>query len=108
VNKRFWSQTYQRMLSFRVATSVIKKVRKLSGGIDQYLLTTPNDLLLYKKAIAIKKNIIALHERVAAGLPILKGHRAAHLLQSSAGDAPEAAPSADGPRLSSVEAGGPA
>ena len=49
----------------RVATSVIKKVKKLSGGIDHYLLTTPNDILLYKKAIQIKKNIIRIHERAA-------------------------------------------
>lgn len=76
-------------MSFRVATSVIKKVKKLSGGIDQYLLTTPNDLLLYKKAIQIKKNIIRIHERVAAGLPINPNYRAAHLLGASADDAPE-------------------
>jgi len=94
VNKRFWSQTYQRFLSFRVATSVIKKVKKLSGGIDQYLLTTPNDLLLYKKAIQIKKNIIRIHERVSAGLPINPNFRAAHLLGASADDAPEVLPAA--------------
>ena len=28
VNKRFWSETYQRFLSFRVHTDVIKKVKK--------------------------------------------------------------------------------
>lgn len=91
MNKRFWSQTYQEFLSFRVATSVIKKVKKLSGGIDHYLLTTPNDILLYKKAIQIKKNIIKIHERVAAGLPVRRG-RAAHLLGASADDAPEVLP----------------
>ena len=94
MNKRFWSQTYQRFLSFRVATSVIKKVKKLSGGIDHYLLTTPNDILLYKKAIQIKKNIIRIHERVAAGLPISPNYRAAHLLGASADDAPEVLPAA--------------
>tara|TARA_B100000780_G_scaffold26008_1_gene16476 strand:+ start:188 stop:541 length:354 start_codon:yes stop_codon:yes gene_type:complete len=91
VNKRFWSQTYQRFLEFRVATSVIKKVKKLSGGIDHYLLTTPNDLLLYKKAIQIKKNIIDIHVRVAAGKPVRVG-RGAHLLGASADDAPEVLP----------------
>ena len=94
MNKRFWSQTYQRFLSFRVATSVIKKVKKLSGGIDQYLLTTPNDILLYKKAIQMKKNIIRIHERAAAGLPISPNYRAAHLLGASADDAPEVLPAA--------------
>ena len=70
---------------------MIKKVKKLSGGIDHYLLTTPNDILLYKKAIAIKKNIITIHERVAAGLFVRHG-RAAHLLGANADDAPEVLP----------------
>lgn len=70
---------------------MIKKVKKLSGGIDHYLLTTPNDILLYKKAIQIKKNIIKIHERVAAGLPVRRG-RAAHLLGAGADDAPEVLP----------------
>ena len=71
---------------------MIKKVKKLSGGIDQYLLTTPNDILLYKKAIQMKKNIIRIHERAAAGLPISPNYRAAHLLGASADDAPEVLP----------------
>ena len=94
MNKRFWSQTYERFLSFRVATSVIKKVKKLSGGIDHYLLTTPNDVLLFKKAIQIKKNIITIHKRVAAGLPVHHG-TAAHLRAADMGDAPEAPPLPD-------------
>ena len=91
-NKRFWSETYQRFLSFRVHTDVIKKVKKLTGGIDHYLMITPNDILLYQKAIKIKTNIIQLHRRAAKGLPIPEGYRAAHLLRSEAdvepGDAP--------------------
>ncbi len=55
--KRFWSETYQRFLSFRVTTSVLKQVKRLAGGIDEYLLTTPNEGLLYPKAIQIKRNL---------------------------------------------------
>ena len=101
MNKRFWSQTYQRFLSFRVATSVVKKVKKLAGGIDHYLLTTPNDILLYKKAINIKKHIIKIHERAAAGLPIPEHFRAAHLLRSE----PEVEPE-DAPRIAGADANG--
>ena len=56
-NKRFWSETYQRFLHFRVTTSVIKQVKRLKDGIDEYLRTTPNNELLYPKAIKIKRNM---------------------------------------------------
>ena len=56
-NKRFWSETYQRFLQFRVTTSVIKEVNRLKRGIDEYLERTPNDKLLYSKAIKIKRNM---------------------------------------------------
>ena len=57
-NKRFWSETYQRFLQFRMTTSVIKEVKRLKNGIDGYLRKTPNDVLLYPKAIKIKRNMI--------------------------------------------------
>ncbi len=56
-NKRFWSETYQRFLHFRVTTSVIKQVNRLKDGIDEYLRKTPNHDLLYPKAIKIKRNL---------------------------------------------------
>ena len=56
-NKRFFSEMLQRYLSFRMTTSVIKQVGRLSGGIDQYLLTTRNEELLYPKAIQLKRNL---------------------------------------------------
>ena len=56
-NKRFFSEFLQRYLSFRMTTSVIKKVKSLAGGIDQYLLCTKNEELLYPKAIQIKRNL---------------------------------------------------
>ena len=34
--KRFWSETYERFVEFRVAASVIKKVKKLAHGIDEW------------------------------------------------------------------------
>eukprot|EP00966_Prymnesium_polylepis_P269843 6233578-Prymnesium_polylepis.3 len=40
-----------------MTTSAIKKVKKLAGGIDEYLKTTPSSVLLYPKAIKIKKNL---------------------------------------------------
>jgi ribosomal protein L28 len=55
--KRFWSDLYQRFLHFRVTTSVIKEVKRLSGGIDEYLRRTPNSELLYPKAIQMKRNM---------------------------------------------------
>tara|TARA_B110001452_G_C15048015_1_gene365969 strand:- start:164 stop:427 length:264 start_codon:yes stop_codon:yes gene_type:complete len=66
-HKKFWSETYQRLLSFRVTTSTIKKVKQLAGGIDDYLMSAPSDLLLYDKAIKIKKNMLREHQRRAAG-----------------------------------------
>ena len=57
-NKRFWSEAYQRFLHFRVTTAVIKQVKQLQGGIDEYLRTTPNDQLLYQKAIKMKGNML--------------------------------------------------
>ena len=57
-NKRFWSEFYGRYLKFRVTTSMIKKVKKLANGIDEYLTTTPNELLLYPVAIRMKRKML--------------------------------------------------
>ena len=68
-NKKFFSETYQRFLHFRMTASVIKEVKRLGGGIDEYLRSTPNDDLLYPKAIQIKRNLLRigrLQERSAA------------------------------------------
>ena len=40
-----------------MATAVIKEVKALAGGIDQYLLTRKNEELLFPKAIQIKRNL---------------------------------------------------
>lgn len=58
--KRFYSELLSRFLQFRMTASVIKDVKRLAGGIDQYLLTTPNELLLYPTAIKIKRNLRSL------------------------------------------------
>ena len=55
-HKRFWSEKYGRFLQFRMTTSVIKKVKKLKGGIDEYIAKAPNKELLYQNAIKIKAN----------------------------------------------------
>lgn len=44
--KRFWSESRQKMVRFRCVTHVIKLVKKLKGGIDEYLAHTPNKLLV--------------------------------------------------------------
>ena len=75
-NKRFFSELYQRFLSFRMTTSVIKQVKKLAGGIDEYLLTTSNEGLLYPKAIKLKKNmarLVRVRERDAAIATLSEG-----------------------------------
>ena len=56
-NKRFWSESYQRFLEFRVTTSVIKEVKRLKNGIDDYLRYTPSEILLYPKAVQMKRNL---------------------------------------------------
>lgn len=56
-NKRFWSESYQRFLEFRVTTSVIKEVKRFKNGIDDYLRYTPSDILLYPKAVQMKRNL---------------------------------------------------
>ena len=61
--KRFWSETYREFLQFRMTTSAIKKVNRMAGGIDEYLMKTPAETLLYPKAIAIQEHLNQLHER---------------------------------------------
>ena len=67
----------QRHLKFKMTTTVIKQIKRMAGGIDQYLLTTRNELLLYPKAIQIKRNLRQLarlrfrDEAIAAQEPAL-------------------------------------
>ena len=62
-----------------MTTSVIKQVKKLAGGIDEYLLTTSNEGLLYPKAIKLKKNmarLVRVRERDAAIATLSEGGNA--------------------------------
>ena len=83
-HKRYWSEKYGRYLQFRMTTAVLKKVKKLKGGIDEYIAKSSNKELLYPKAKKIKANQrrqarlearaaaiqkMSPAERVAAGLP---------------------------------------
>ena len=67
-----------------MTTAVLKKVKKLKGGIDEYIAKSSNKELLYPKAKKIKANQrrqarlearaaaiqkMSPAERVAAGLP---------------------------------------
>ena len=56
-SRRFFSKVLDRFLSFRMTASVIKQVKRLQGGIDEYILTSRNEELLYPKAIKIKRNM---------------------------------------------------
>ena len=93
--KRFWSEAKQRFLQFRATTAVIKQVKQLKHGIDEYLAKTANQQrnkagklqqvgLLYQKAIKIKANqrrqsrlearavavaAMSPEERIAHGMP---------------------------------------
>jgi len=60
--KRFWSETYNRFLSFKCTTTVIKQVKKLHHGIDQYLMRTHPIVLRYKQAKRMRKNLIRIHK----------------------------------------------
>lgn len=84
--KRFWSETYQRFLQFRCTTSVIKQVKRLAGGIDEYLRTTPNNELLYQKAIQIKRNMRRddRYRERAAAIAALEGGESAAAAMASA------------------------
>lgn len=64
-HKRFWSETYREFLQFRMTASAIKKVKAFAGGIDEYLMRTPNDVLLYPKAIKLKDHLNQIHHRRA-------------------------------------------
>ena len=85
--KRFFSELYQRMLGFQMTTSVIKQVKKLAGGIDEYLLTTPNKDLLYPKAIKMKRNmrsLMRIRERDAAIAAMTEGSSAPAVQEAAA------------------------
>ena len=47
---------------------MIKKVKNLAHGIDEYLMRSPNELLLYRKAIKMKRNLLRIHRLRAAAL----------------------------------------
>jgi len=67
-NKRFWSETYNRFLKFRMVADVIKKVKLLPHGIDDYIMKTSRVLLRYPAAIQMQKNLTAIHEKRAVNV----------------------------------------
>jgi len=67
-SKRFWSETYNRFLHFRAVASVIKQIKKLPHGIDDYLMRTPREILRYPKAIQMSKNLRRIHASRAENL----------------------------------------
>jgi hypothetical protein len=88
-----------RYLSFRMTTTVIKKVKSLAGGIDQYLLQTPNEDLLYPKAIKLKRNLRSKY-RLRARDDALAALEAAELDGAGAAvQAADAAPASSAPKF---------
>ncbi|KAL1519909.1 hypothetical protein AB1Y20_023398 [Prymnesium parvum] len=55
--KKFYSGILEEWLRFRMTTSVMKQIKRMKFGIDEYLLKTPDDVLLYDRAIKLKKEI---------------------------------------------------
>mmetsp|Transcript_17408 Transcript_17408/g.37453 ORF Transcript_17408/g.37453 Transcript_17408/m.37453 type:complete len:281 (-) Transcript_17408:373-1215(-) len=64
-DKRFWSESYNRFLKFRVTTTTIRIVKRLKHGIDDYLMGTPNEVLRYPKAIRMKRRLLFAHRKMA-------------------------------------------
>uniref|UniRef100_A0A7S0IW21 50S ribosomal protein L28 n=1 Tax=Calcidiscus leptoporus TaxID=127549 RepID=A0A7S0IW21_9EUKA len=63
--RRFWSETYNRFLCFRMTTSVIKEVKRLKHGIDEYLMTAPKVLIRYPKALNMRRRLLQAHRKQA-------------------------------------------
>lgn len=55
--KKIYSQTFDKMVRFKVAVSAIRDLEKM-GGLDRYLLKQ-DDSLLSKKALELKNKILA-------------------------------------------------
>lgn len=66
--KTFYSELLEKPLRFRMTTSVMKQIKRMRNGIDEYILKTPNEVLLYDKAIEYKRLMKAKAKRIAKEL----------------------------------------
>jgi large subunit ribosomal protein L28 len=58
----FFSKALGRLLKFKATTHAIRCVDK-AGDIDQWLMKTPNTLILNPQAITLKKKILKIVAR---------------------------------------------
>lgn len=59
--KTMFSPSLNRKLSFRMTTHAMRCVKK-AGGIEEYLIKTPDATIKYDKAIAIKRELIEIRK----------------------------------------------
>ncbi|KAK4523373.1 hypothetical protein GAYE_PCTG52G1267 [Galdieria yellowstonensis] len=52
-----YSKTFDKWFFFRISQSAMKKVKEW-GGLDEYLVRTPDDIILYPFAIRLKYEIL--------------------------------------------------
>eukprot|EP00298_Acanthocystis_sp_HF-20_P011648 c1949_g1_i1.p1 GENE.c1949_g1_i1~~c1949_g1_i1.p1 ORF type:complete len:140 (+),score=46.10 c1949_g1_i1:59-478(+) len=62
-SKNLWSDIYQKFLHFNVTTHALRCIDK-AGGLDGYLLTTPDHVVGNPKAAIIKKE---MNEMIKSG-----------------------------------------
>lgn len=57
-NKRLYSEVLDEMVRFRVTTSALRWIDK-AGGLDQYLLNTPEKKINSDRGLEVKRRILA-------------------------------------------------
>lgn len=57
-NKRLYSEALDEMIRFRVTTAALKWIDK-AGGLDRYLLNTPEKKINSDKGLEVKRRILA-------------------------------------------------
>ena len=78
--KAFWSEVNQRFLRFRMTTSVIKQVKKLKNGIDEYLINTPNEVRNPSGTVRARARCVCLLGEGCARMPQAKMPRNSQVL----------------------------
>jgi ribosomal protein L28 len=62
VRKNVWSETFHKMLRFRMTATVVKKIKRLHHGIDEYLMRSPDAMLRFPAAIQLKRDLLKEHD----------------------------------------------
>ena len=64
VRKNFWSETFHKMLRFRMTATVVKKIKRLHHGIDEYLMRSPDAMLRFPAAIQLKRDLLKERQEI--------------------------------------------